>query len=122
MFSDWHDIIKKHDLRKHFVFNTNFLSSTWDSTLQKHTIVLQQTGAGKSEKKIYEIQVDVLISAAGPLSTPSFPKVPGLETFRGTKLHSSQWDSELSLEGKRVAVIGNGSTGVQVSEHYITFI
>jgi cation diffusion facilitator CzcD-associated flavoprotein CzcO len=108
--SDWHDIIRRHNLREHIVFNTNFIGSVWDDVRQKHTITLQRSATGET----YEQEVDVLISAAGPLSTPSFPKVEGLEQFKGTKLHSSEWDTRLPLEGKRVAVIGNGSTGIQI--------
>jgi cation diffusion facilitator CzcD-associated flavoprotein CzcO len=108
--TDWHDIVRRHKLREHIVFNTTFIGSRWDDARQKHRITLQGSAAGNT----YEDEVDVLISAAGPLSTPSFPKIEGLDTFKGTKLHSSEWDARLVLEGKRVAVIGNGSTGIQI--------
>jgi cation diffusion facilitator CzcD-associated flavoprotein CzcO len=56
-----------------------------------------------------------LITAVGILSAPSFPAVPGLETFGGEWFHTGLWpDREVSFAGKRVAVIGTGSSGVQI--------
>lgn len=54
------------------------------------------------------------VCSTGPLSQPSWPDIPGLDSFRGLRLHSARWDQSQSLAGKRVAVIGTGSTGVQL--------
>lgn len=59
-------------------------------------------------------EANVIISAAGLFATPLIPDFPGADTFRGTFVHPSRWPDGLSLEGKRVGVIGNGSTGVQL--------
>ena len=57
----------------------------------------------------------LLITAVGPLSAPTFPKVEGRESFRGEAYHTGLWPKhEVTFEGKRVAVIGTGATGVQV--------
>lgn len=61
-----------------------------------------------------EHDVNVVVSAAGLFSTPKSPEILGLEEFEGTILHPTQWTKELDLRGKRVAVVGNGSTGVQL--------
>jgi cation diffusion facilitator CzcD-associated flavoprotein CzcO len=56
----------------------------------------------------------LLITAVGPLSAPTFPKVEGRESFRGEAYHTGLWPKhEVTFEGKRVAVIGTGATGVQ---------
>jgi cation diffusion facilitator CzcD-associated flavoprotein CzcO len=57
---------------------------------------------------------DVIIAASGVLHHPNMPDIPGLQHFRGPYFHSARWDHSVSLEGKRVGVIGNGSTGVQL--------
>jgi cation diffusion facilitator CzcD-associated flavoprotein CzcO len=57
---------------------------------------------------------DVLIAATGVLHYPRFPEIAGLESFTGDCFHSAQWPDGIDLAGKRVAVIGNGSTGVQL--------
>jgi len=56
----------------------------------------------------------ILISAAGGLSEPAFPKIPGLDSFQGKTFHSAQWDHAYDLAGKRVAVIGTGASAIQV--------
>ena len=57
---------------------------------------------------------DVVIAATGVLHHPNIPRIEGMENFRGQLFHSSRWDHSVSLEGKRIGVIGNGSTGVQI--------
>jgi cation diffusion facilitator CzcD-associated flavoprotein CzcO len=58
--------------------------------------------------------VDVVIAATGVLHHPRYPDIEGLETFTGHAFHSARWDHDVSLAGKRVGVIGNGSSGVQI--------
>jgi cation diffusion facilitator CzcD-associated flavoprotein CzcO len=58
--------------------------------------------------------VDVLISATGVLHHPREPDIDGLDSFAGACFHSARWDHSVPLEGRRVAVIGTGSTGVQI--------
>ncbi|KXF84912.1 cyclohexanone monooxygenase [Rhodococcus ruber Chol-4] len=60
-----------------------------------------------------DLTAEVLVSATGALSTPTLPKVPGLESFRGKMFHSAQWDHDYDLTGKRVAVIGTGASAIQ---------
>lgn len=57
---------------------------------------------------------DIVIAATGVLHHPSHPNIPGAEDFEGAIFHSSRWDHSLALEGKRIGIIGNGSTGVQI--------
>lgn len=54
-----------------------------------------------------------LISAAGPLSDPLIPAMPGLETFAGTVFHSATWNHDHDLTGRNVAVIGTGASAIQ---------
>lgn len=57
---------------------------------------------------------DFLISASGVLHHPVTPGIPGLDTFAGAAFHSARWDHSVPLAGRRVAVVGTGSTGVQI--------
>lgn len=61
-----------------------------------------------------ESTVDFLISATGVLHHPRIPPIAGLDDFRGTVFHSARWDHTVPLLGRRIAVIGTGSTGVQL--------
>jgi cation diffusion facilitator CzcD-associated flavoprotein CzcO len=61
-----------------------------------------------------ESRVDFLISATGVLHHPRTPSISGLDTFGGNAFHSARWDHSVELRGRRVAIVGNGSTGVQL--------
>lgn len=54
-----------------------------------------------------------IILACGPMHEPKLPDVPGIENFKGEVFHSSQWRHDVSLQGKRVAVIGTGASAIQ---------
>lgn len=57
---------------------------------------------------------DAIVSAVGLLNRPRYPDWPGLEDFQGVRFHTSRWEPEHDLAGKRVAVVGTGSTAIQV--------
>jgi cation diffusion facilitator CzcD-associated flavoprotein CzcO len=57
---------------------------------------------------------DVFVAAPGPLSEPSFPDVPGLDSFEGDTFHTARWKKDADLRGKRVAVVGTGASAIQV--------
>lgn len=57
---------------------------------------------------------DVVIAATGVLHHPNMPDIPGLADFAGDTLHSARWDDGVPLDGRRIGVIGSGSTGVQI--------
>jgi len=60
------------------------------------------------------IKADIVVWAGGVLHNPSVPVFPGADTFQGESFHSSQWPKDLCLKGKRVGIIGSGSTSVQI--------
>jgi cation diffusion facilitator CzcD-associated flavoprotein CzcO len=62
-----------------------------------------------------EDSYDFIVTAAGGLVRTRKPDIPGLETFAGAAFHSAEWDHSVALEGKRIGVIGTGSTGFQVT-------
>lgn len=60
-------------------------------------------------------EADVVIAASGVLHHPNIPHFDGIETFKGKWFHSARWDDTAVVDGTRVAVIGSGSTGVQIA-------
>jgi cyclohexanone monooxygenase len=58
---------------------------------------------------------DAVIAAAGVLHHPAYPDIPGLDTFAGPTFHTARWPENLSLDGKRVGLIGTGSTATQIT-------
>ncbi|CAG0903802.1 unnamed protein product, partial [Darwinula stevensoni] len=59
------------------------------------------------------IEADFVVVGAGPLHVPSYPNIPGLDTFKGAKIHSAKWDHDINFKDKRVAVIGTGASAIQ---------
>ena len=58
-------------------------------------------------------EVNAVVSAVGQLNRPSFPDIPGIDSFEGQSFHSARWDDTIAFEGKRVGVIGSGASAVQ---------
>lgn len=60
------------------------------------------------------VHADALVSAIGALHVPARPELPGLADFDGPSLHTAEWDDEIDLSGRRVAVIGTGASAIQL--------
>jgi cation diffusion facilitator CzcD-associated flavoprotein CzcO len=99
----------RQDLNQNLIYNTEWKSSRWSEKSQTHVLTLWNSVA----KEQISLEVEVLISANGPLSTPQIPKIPGLQSFKGVYFHNLRWDKSVDFSHKRVAVIGNGSSAVQ---------
>ena len=94
------------DLRKHFQFNTRVTGAVWDDARK-----LWQVRTNHGE--VYE--APYCIMATGPLSIPKDPEIPGLDRFKGELLRAAKWPhAPVDFAGKRVGVIGTGSTGIQI--------
>jgi len=94
------------DLRKHFRFNTRVTTAVWDEARKLWTV---KTDRGDTFVATY------CVMATGPLSIPKDPEVPGIDRFSGQLLRAAKWPHEpVSFAGKRVGVIGVGSTGIQI--------
>lgn len=96
---------EKFDIARHVRCNCAVKSVSWNDSGKIHEIMLAN---GEIE------EANVVVSAVGLLSEPSYPKWPGLELFRGKLLHTAKWDTSLDYTARRVAVIGTGSTSVQL--------
>jgi cation diffusion facilitator CzcD-associated flavoprotein CzcO len=59
-------------------------------------------------------RADIVIAANGRLHHPQIPRIAGMESFAGAMFHTSQWDHSLDLDGKRIGLIGTGSTATQI--------
>jgi cation diffusion facilitator CzcD-associated flavoprotein CzcO len=99
-------VVDRFDLRRHMRFAANVTSAVYDEVSGTWTMA---TSDGLSYRARF------FVAATGVLSVPYFPQVPGRESFRGESHHTGRWPATpVDFEGKRVAVIGTGSSGVQV--------
>lgn len=60
-------------------------------------------------------RADIVINCLGVLVHPKDPEIEGLQTFEGARFHSARWDHRVPLDGRRIGVIGTGSTAVQIT-------
>jgi 4-hydroxyacetophenone monooxygenase len=60
------------------------------------------------------LRVNAVINAHGPVNRWKWPDIPGLDDFRGPKMHTATWDPSVEIKGKRVAVIGTGASSAQL--------
>ncbi|KHN98020.1 Flavin monooxygenase-like protein [Metarhizium album ARSEF 1941] len=99
---------EKYHLDEKVQFNCTVTSSTWDDEAGKWRLRVR-----KGDQTI-EDEADVLINGSGLLNKWKWPAIQGLHSFRGTLLHSASWDASFDWTGKRVGIIGNGSSGIQI--------
>ncbi|MGB0971998.1 MAG: flavin-containing monooxygenase [Mycobacterium sp.] len=98
-------VADKYDLRRFMRFNTTVEGARWDEDAQLWLISL---AGGET------LRSQFLILATGYLCQPKTPDIPGIDSFGGRILHAQHWDDSYTLQGKRAAIIGTGSTGVQL--------
>jgi cation diffusion facilitator CzcD-associated flavoprotein CzcO len=114
-------IANQHNLYTHIRFNTTVENATWDNEAKKWKVQVT-TAQGSKDAEFcgrYEINTDFLVSAVGQLNVPKWPTITGIEEFKGRFMHSARWDWSCGLEGKRIAVIGNGK--FFVTSPFLTF-
>ncbi|GEP58171.1 flavin-containing monooxygenase [Reyranella soli] len=98
-------VADKFDLRRDIQFKSRVTAAHWKEETQSWAITLEDGSRHTSR---------FLITAIGPLSAPTMPRIEGIDSFKGQSCHTARWPHEpVSFEGKRVAVIGTGATGVQ---------
>ena len=107
-----HDYIKrtanKWNLTRDVHLNTKVTSAVWKEEIGQWEVTVESEGIQRVE------YAEVLISAQGVLDSYKWPNISGIESFAGQRVHSADWDHSFDYSHKRVAVIGNGSSGVQI--------
>mgnify|MGYP006096832467 FL=1 len=100
-----HFVADKCDMWPHIQLNTEIVSADFQ---EGRGLWLVKTGAGE------EYTCKYFVSAMGMISEPVIPKFKGMENFKGACFHSARWPEGLDYEGKRIGIIGAGSTTVQM--------
>ncbi|KAH6664823.1 cyclohexanone monooxygenase [Halenospora varia] len=99
----------KYDLEKYIKFNTKVKSATWNEEAGVWRLILIAKDGTELED-----QCEILVNGSGILNSYKYPNIPGIEKYTGKLMHTAAWDSSYDLSGKTVAVIGGGSSAVQV--------
>jgi cation diffusion facilitator CzcD-associated flavoprotein CzcO len=98
------NVARDHGVLDRIRTGTEVKSARWSEERGHWTL---ETSAGPHE-------ADVLLTGCGQLSVPKTPPIPGLDSFEGPAFHTAEWDRDVDLAGKRVAVVGTGCSAIQV--------
>ena len=97
--------VDKYDLMPHIELNTRVDSARWQQEDRHWSLTLSNGNTRQSK---------FLISGVGMFCDPSWPDVPGIDTFEGTSFHTGDWKDGHDLRGEHVAVIGTAASAVQM--------
>ena len=98
-------VADRFDLRKDIVFRTRVAAAHYDEDSRTWSVRTEHEDA---------VTARFLVMATGCLSSSKLPEIPGLDTFKGATYHTAHWPHEgVDFSGKRVGLIGTGSSGVQ---------
>ena len=98
-------VAERFDLKRSYQFNTKVIHAEFN---EKENYWKVTTDKGQT------LTSKFLVTGLGLLSATNIPDIKGRETFQGEQYHTGNWPEGVILKGKRVGVIGTGSTGVQV--------
>lgn len=99
------EVAARHALAPHLRLGTQVRAAAFDEARGLWRIELDPGGP---------VHARFFVCSTGPLSVPRWPAIEGLEGFAGARLHSARWDDSVPLRGRRVGVIGTGSTASQL--------
>ena len=99
------NLAERHGLLAHLRLDTRLTEARFDEASGHWHFQTERGGTLRSR---------FFVCSTGPLNQPRWPDIPGLASFQGQRLHSARWDADVPLKGRRVAVIGTGSTASQL--------
>ncbi|MFT4230529.1 MAG: NAD(P)/FAD-dependent oxidoreductase [Microbacterium sp.] len=101
-------VAKKHGVYDHISFGSDVEGAVFDEPTGTWELSVRVGG------EVRRTTVTAVVAASGTFANPKRPDIPGLDVFRGQVIHTAECDGTEDFTGKAVAVIGNGSTGVQM--------
>lgn len=114
IYPSWAELLQYFDhvdkqlgLRKDMIFNTTVVSATFNEQ-ENNWLVTCENGK--------EFVTKYLVAGTGFAAKRYFPKWEGMDKYKGRLVHSSFWSEDIDVKGKRLAVIGNGASGVQIAQ------
>jgi cyclohexanone monooxygenase len=105
IFEYCQNMAQKFGFYDHCLFHTTVEKTEWDEAAGRWTVYTDRGDAMRARH---------VILANGILTTPKLARISGMETFGGQSFHTSRWNYDVPLEGRRVGIIGTGATAVQV--------
>ncbi|KAJ6033942.1 hypothetical protein N7499_010106 [Penicillium canescens] len=107
----WQGVARKHNVYQYLRAGRKVQKAEWNPEKGKWKVTVEHVDGSN---KVYEEELDVVINAIGHFNAWKLPDYEGINNYKGGLFHSSNWDPNVDLKGKRVALIGNGASGLQV--------
>eukprot|EP01130_Rhizamoeba_saxonica_P012631 TRINITY_DN535_c0_g1_i1.p1 TRINITY_DN535_c0_g1~~TRINITY_DN535_c0_g1_i1.p1 ORF type:complete len:568 (-),score=55.15 TRINITY_DN535_c0_g1_i1:50-1753(-) len=101
-------VVDSFGLRDDILLNSEVINAEFNQEKSVWVVTIQQND------NVIEEEATWLISAIGQLNQPKMPEIPGIDTFQGDYFHSAEWNHNVPLEGKNIAIVGNGATAIQI--------
>ncbi|MFD5572380.1 flavin-containing monooxygenase [Streptomyces cadmiisoli] len=102
-------VVDTFGIRHRYAFNTEVLSAEYSDDDQSWTVSFVRPDGSRDA-----MVADAVISAVGIFNPPKLPDLPGKDDFEGPSFHSELWPDGLDVTGKRVGIVGNGATAMQI--------
>ncbi|EWG38643.1 hypothetical protein FVEG_01817 [Fusarium verticillioides 7600] len=104
------DVAERYGANRFIKTSHQVTSATWDSENKVWRLTVKNVKTGET----FEDTANILVSAKGGLNQIAWPEIKGLKEFAGKLMHSGAWDESCDLKNKRVGIIGNGSSAIQI--------
>lgn len=103
---------EKYQVADKIIYDTEVLGGEWLEDVAQWKLTVRTKG-----QEPRTLMANFILSASGLFSTPKLPDIPGLDLFEGKVLHTTEWNPDYDLTGKRIAQIGTGASGAQVMSY-----
>ncbi|KAI7762429.1 hypothetical protein ACKAV7_009438 [Fusarium commune] len=104
------DVAERYGANRFIKTSHQVTSATWDAENKVWRLAVKNVKTGET----FEDTANILVSAKGGLNQIAWPQIKGLKQFAGKLMHSGAWDESCDLKNKRVGIIGNGSSAIQI--------
>lgn len=105
------DVAVKNDLERFVKFNHQIIGAEWLESISKWRITVIRDS---DPKTAFDEYADFFLNGGGHLNAWKWPDIKGLQTFKGPRVHSANWDESVQINGRRVLIVGAGSSAVQI--------
>lgn len=102
-------VVDSYGVRDSFRLSTEVKAVRWNEADAQWVITIRNPDGSEED-----IQAQYVVSATGLFNAAKLPDIPGIHDFKGAMFHTTEWDHGCDYSGKRVALIGTGSTGTQL--------
>jgi cation diffusion facilitator CzcD-associated flavoprotein CzcO len=103
-------VATKYGANKYIKTGHQVVGATWQENDAQWLVKVKNLESGEE----FDDTCDFLVMASGILNDWQWPNIPGLKDFQGKLIHSADWDQDFDATGKDIALIGGGSSGIQI--------